>query len=62
MTGAELIRSMYDDLYEALPILEKLGVEVVGEELCGQIASDISRYEKNCSELEKLTEDLEVKE
>ena len=41
MTGAELVHTMYEDLYWALSILDKLPKDVVGDEICGQIACDL---------------------
>ena len=60
MTGADLIHNLYDDVYEALGILDDLDESVVGEELCGQISSDIYWYEKFGSILEERTAGVEI--
>lgn len=60
MTGAELLHTMYEDLNWALTILDKLPKYVVGEEICGQIASDLYWYEHFGDELEEKTEDVEI--
>ena len=60
MTGAELLHTMYEDLYWALEILDELPKDVVGEEICGQIASDIYWYERFGDVLEEKTKDVEV--
>lgn len=60
MTGAELLHTMYEDLNWALEILDELPKDVVGEEICGQIASDLYWYERFGDKLEEKTEDVEV--